>query len=113
MAPEILRLAAFTDVPEGGNPAGVVLDAATLSDAEMQAIAAEVGYSETAFVTASGDPRGCATSARGGGAVLRSCDDRDRGGARRARRAGRRVLHTRAGASRSHRPTDRGAPPPR
>src|SRR5690349_11582765 len=47
---EILRLAAFSDDPKGGNPAGVVLDAAGLDDARMQAIAAEVGYSETAFV---------------------------------------------------------------
>src|SRR5262245_60148452 len=47
----ILRYAAFTDTPTGGNPAGVVLDATALSDAEMQAIAKEVGYSETAFVT--------------------------------------------------------------
>lgn len=47
----ILRYAAFTDDPEGGNPAGVALDAAGLSDAEMLAVAAEVGYSETAFVT--------------------------------------------------------------
>lgn len=46
----IQRLAAFTDDPSGGNPAGVVLDAAGMSDAEMQAVAAEVGYSETAFV---------------------------------------------------------------
>ena len=46
---EILRYAAFTDDPEGGNPAGVVLDAADLSDERMLAIAAEVGYSETAF----------------------------------------------------------------
>jgi PhzF family phenazine biosynthesis protein len=46
---EILRLAAFSTDPAGGNPAGVVLDAAGLSDAEMLAIAAEVGYSETAF----------------------------------------------------------------
>jgi PhzF family phenazine biosynthesis protein len=53
--PEILRLAAFTDVPEGGNPAGVVLDATGLDDASMQAVAAEVGYSETAFVTQDGD----------------------------------------------------------
>src|SRR5919198_2351782 len=53
---EILRYAAFTDVPEGGNPAGVVLDASALDDAEMQRIAADVGYSETAFVThADGD----------------------------------------------------------
>src|SRR3954447_18019340 len=50
-SPEILRLAAFTDVPEGGNPAGVVLDAAGLDDAAMQAVAADVGYSETAFIT--------------------------------------------------------------
>lgn len=47
---EILRLAAFTDDPAGGNPAGVVLDAAGLDAARMQAIAADVGYSETAFV---------------------------------------------------------------
>ena len=49
---EILRYAAFTDRPDGGNPAGVVLDASGLDDAEMQRIAAEVGYSESAFVTA-------------------------------------------------------------
>jgi PhzF family phenazine biosynthesis protein len=48
---DILRLAAFTDTPAGGNPAGVVLDASGLADAEMQAIAADVGYSETAFIT--------------------------------------------------------------
>jgi PhzF family phenazine biosynthesis protein len=48
---EILRLAAFSDDPKGGNPAGVVLDAGDLDDARMLAIAAEVGYSETAFLT--------------------------------------------------------------
>ncbi|SDS25010.1 PhzF family phenazine biosynthesis protein [Actinoplanes derwentensis] len=48
---EISRYAAFTLDPAGGNPAGVVLDAAGLDDARMQEIAAEVGYSETAFVT--------------------------------------------------------------
>jgi PhzF family phenazine biosynthesis protein len=47
---EIQRYAAFTGDPRGGNPAGIVLDAGGLSDAEMLAIAAEVGYSETAFV---------------------------------------------------------------
>ena len=52
MSTEILRYAAFTETPDGGNPAGVVLDASGLGDAEMQAIAADVGYSETAFVTA-------------------------------------------------------------
>ena len=47
----ILHYTAFTDTPEGGNPAGVVLDASALSDAEMQQIAADLGYSESAFVT--------------------------------------------------------------
>jgi PhzF family phenazine biosynthesis protein len=46
----VLRYSAFTKDPAGGNPAGVVLDATELSDAEMLAIAAKVGYSETAFV---------------------------------------------------------------
>ncbi|GIM86638.1 PhzF family phenazine biosynthesis protein [Salinispora arenicola] len=52
---EILRYAAFTTDPAGGNPAGVVLDATGLSDAEMQRIAAEVGYSETAFLVPAGE----------------------------------------------------------
>ncbi|MEV5545766.1 PhzF family phenazine biosynthesis isomerase [Streptomyces sp. NPDC052309] len=52
---EILRYSAFTGDPAGGNPAGVVLDASGLDDAAMLGIAAEVGYSETAFVTG-GDP---------------------------------------------------------
>src|SRR3954447_21698110 len=47
---EVLRYAAFTDTPAGGNPAGVVLDARDMSDARMLALAAEVGYSETAFL---------------------------------------------------------------
>jgi PhzF family phenazine biosynthesis protein len=49
--PEILRYTAFSTDSAGGNPAGVVLDAAALDDAAMLATAAEVGYSETAFVT--------------------------------------------------------------
>lgn len=49
-ATEVLRLAAFAAEPGGGNPAGVVLDASALTDAEMQKIAADVGYAETAFV---------------------------------------------------------------
>ncbi|MDX6726392.1 MAG: hypothetical protein QOK49_1197 [Baekduia sp.] len=57
-APDVLRLAAFTDTPEGGNPAGVVLDATQLDDAAMQQIAAEVGYSETAFLTSDGAAAG-------------------------------------------------------
>ena len=46
----VLRLAAFTDRSDGGNPAGVVLDAAGMDGARMQALAAAVGYSETAFL---------------------------------------------------------------
>nr|QOV09111.1 putative isomerase YddE [uncultured Actinomycetes bacterium] len=51
MHPEILRLAAFPLENAGGNPAGVVLDATNLSDSQMQALAKEVGFSETAFIT--------------------------------------------------------------
>ncbi|MGV9990820.1 PhzF family phenazine biosynthesis protein [Streptomyces sp. NPDC003374] len=47
---QVLRYTAFSADPGGGNPAGVVLDATGLADHEMQAIAAEVGYSETAFL---------------------------------------------------------------
>ncbi|WP_406508869.1 PhzF family phenazine biosynthesis protein [Streptomyces sp. NBC_00212] len=50
--PEILRYTAFCADPAGGNPAGVVLDASGLDDAGMLAIAAELGYSESAFLTA-------------------------------------------------------------
>jgi PhzF family phenazine biosynthesis protein len=48
---DVQRYAAFSDDPAGGNPAGVVLDASHLTEEQMQQIAAEVGYSETAFVT--------------------------------------------------------------
>ena len=54
----VLRYAAFTTDPTTGNPAGVVLDAAGLPDVEMQRTAAEVGYSETAFVTGTGPTYG-------------------------------------------------------
>ncbi len=49
---ELLRYTAFSADPAGGNPAGVVLDATGLSDTQMQRTAVEVGYSETAFLTA-------------------------------------------------------------
>ena len=53
----VQRLAAFSSGETGGNPAGVVL-AETLPDAAtMQAIAAEVGFSETVFAA----PRGKAS----------------------------------------------------
>jgi len=54
----LLRLAAFTTEPSGGNPAGVWFGDALPDAAEMQRIAGEIGYSETAFLApdASGDP---------------------------------------------------------
>ncbi|MCF3964624.1 PhzF family phenazine biosynthesis isomerase [Streptomyces fuscigenes] len=48
---DVLHYSAFSSDPRGGNPAGVVLDASAHEDARMLATAAEVGYSETAFVT--------------------------------------------------------------
>lgn len=62
-APEVLRYSAFAATSEGGNPAGVVLDAAGLDDEAMQRIAAEVGYSETAFIVGGGATGTDATSA--------------------------------------------------
>ncbi len=52
---EILRFTAFTSDPAGGNPAGVVLDATGADSATMAAVAADVGYSETAFVVPRAD----------------------------------------------------------
>ncbi|WP_432005046.1 PhzF family phenazine biosynthesis protein [Streptomyces parvus] len=49
--PEVLRYTAFSGDPAGGNPAGVVLDASGLDEERMLAIAAELGYSESAFLT--------------------------------------------------------------
>jgi PhzF family phenazine biosynthesis protein len=54
---DVLRYAAFSGQPSGGNPAGVVLDASGMSDDEMLGIAAELGYSESAFVTGGGAHR--------------------------------------------------------
>ncbi len=54
-APVVLRYAAFTDDPAGGNPAGVVLDATGLDAAAMQAVATAVGFSETAFAVPQGE----------------------------------------------------------
>ncbi|MHA7582325.1 PhzF family phenazine biosynthesis protein [Paenibacillus vandeheii] len=47
---EVSTLHAFSDKPLGGNPAGVVLQAGHLSESQMQEIARQVGFSETAFV---------------------------------------------------------------
>jgi PhzF family phenazine biosynthesis protein len=54
MTGTLLRLAAFTTDPSGGNPAGVWIGDALPTDAEMQRIAAEVGYSESAFLAPDG-----------------------------------------------------------
>ncbi|MCP9959204.1 PhzF family phenazine biosynthesis protein [Streptomyces sudanensis] len=51
-SPEVLHYTAFSADPKGGNPAGVVLDASGLGDADMLAIAAEAGHSESVFLTA-------------------------------------------------------------
>jgi PhzF family phenazine biosynthesis protein len=51
---EVLRYTAFSATPDGGNPAGVVLDATGATEAQMQRVAAEVGYSETAFLVQDG-----------------------------------------------------------
>jgi PhzF family phenazine biosynthesis protein len=50
MNEQLYRLAAFSTSQAGGNPAGVWLGEALPDAAAMQRIAAEVGYSETAFV---------------------------------------------------------------
>lgn len=47
--PIVERLAAFSHGEHGGNPAGVVISEALPPPDEMQAIAKDVGYSETAF----------------------------------------------------------------
>ncbi|CAH1680670.1 Phenazine biosynthesis protein PhzF like [Hyphomicrobiales bacterium] len=46
----------FTDEPFGGNQLAVFTDARGLSDAQMQALAAEMNYSETTFVLPPDDP---------------------------------------------------------
>ena len=46
---DILKIAAFSDKGQGGNPAGVALVESMPSEAEMQSIALQVGYSETVF----------------------------------------------------------------
>lgn len=43
-------LNSFAKTKEGGNPAGVVTNADSLSEEEMRKIAAVLGFSETAFV---------------------------------------------------------------
>jgi PhzF family phenazine biosynthesis protein len=47
---EVFELSAFVKDGQGGNPAGVVLNADDLSVNQMKEIACKLGYSETAFV---------------------------------------------------------------
>ena len=51
----VLRIAAFDDAGQGGNPAGVWIGAALPPAAEMQALAHAVGFSETAFAAREGE----------------------------------------------------------
>ena len=57
-AATIQRIAAFSDGDVGGNPAGVWIGAALPLDAEMQRLAREVGFSETAFAARLPDDAG-------------------------------------------------------
>lgn len=50
MISKVYKVNAFIKTPEGGNTAGIVINADFLSEDEMQKIAAKVGFSETAFV---------------------------------------------------------------
>ncbi|UFN49907.1 PhzF family phenazine biosynthesis protein [Roseomonas sp. OT10] len=52
---DIQRIAAFSAGATGGNPAGVVIEAALPAPATMQRVAAELGYSETAFAAPDGE----------------------------------------------------------
>lgn len=52
MPSRLLRYAAFSRDPAGGNPAGVWIGERLPPVAEMQRLATRVGYSETAFVAA-------------------------------------------------------------
>lgn len=47
---ELLRIAAFSYYNQGGNPAGVMICGEMPAEDEMQIIAKEVGYAESAFL---------------------------------------------------------------
>lgn len=55
MPNELSLYSAFTDTPHGGNPAGVWIGDSLPEPDEMQRIATEVGFSETAFLTRKND----------------------------------------------------------
>ena len=52
---EVFRLNAFSARPEGGNPAGVAPLRDWIDEQQMQAVASEVGLSETAFLVREGN----------------------------------------------------------
>jgi PhzF family phenazine biosynthesis protein len=52
---QVLRIAAFSDGEQGGNPAGVWIGAALPPESDMQRLAHEVGFSETAFAARTQD----------------------------------------------------------
>jgi len=52
---KLLKIAAFSDGCVGGNPAGIALCETLPAAAEMQRIAADIGFSETAFAAPIGD----------------------------------------------------------
>ncbi|WP_342657894.1 PhzF family phenazine biosynthesis isomerase [Sphingomonas sp. NY01] len=54
MEVDVQRYAAFAVGNQGGNPAGVVIGAALPTVESMQAVAADVGYSETVFAARQG-----------------------------------------------------------
>lgn len=56
MEVEFRTVDVFTDRPFGGNPLAVIVDASGLSGPQMQAIAAEFGYSETTFLLPPDNP---------------------------------------------------------
>lgn len=57
MTAEVLRYATVTADGHGADPAGVVLDAQLLTDAQMLAVAEAIGYPGTAFVLPDGAVR--------------------------------------------------------
>ena len=109
-SPAILRYTAFTATPEGGNPAGVVLDASS----------ARATPRCSSSLRTSGTPRRRSYHARrrrlrlpllqpsGRGAVLRARDHRHRGRPGRPRRRRPAEFQTRRASSRS-RPSGGGA----
>lgn len=52
---DVLKIAAFSDGDAGGNPAGVLIGDVLPDAAAMQRMAAEVGFSETAFAAPDGN----------------------------------------------------------